>query len=110
MTNTELVVTEEENDASRREAQLVAATIHGGVSVYKRICWQCKKPFVTNSSYYGLCSDWCISDYLYDRGLNWNPEETPEERWPEEEPDAIITSDTLLVLQTWARKILKLTS
>jgi len=107
---TDLIETNEEKEAARREAMLVAATIHGGVSVYKRVCWQCKEPFITNNHLYTLCSDWCLSDYLYDRGVNWDPEAEPGERWPEVEPDAIITSDTLRVLQVWARKILKLTA
>jgi hypothetical protein len=55
-----------------------------------------------------LCSDWCLSDYLYDRGVSWNPEAEPENRWPEGDPEAVISSDTMLVLQVWARKILKL--
>lgn len=107
---TDLIETNEQREASRREAQLVAATIHGGVSVYKKVCWQCKSTFVTNNELYNLCSDWCLSDYLYDRGVSWDPEAEPEERWPDVEPDAIITSDALRVLQVWARKILKLTS
>jgi len=100
--------TPEMNEASRREAQLVAATIHGGITVSRKVCWQCKETFVTNNPLYNLCSDWCLSDYLYDRGINWDPEAEVADRWHGDPPDAIISSDTLLVLKVWARKIMKL--
>jgi hypothetical protein len=107
---TDLIETNEQVEASRREAQLVAHTIHGGIVVYTKTCWQCGTRFTTNSSYYNLCSDWCLSDYLYDRGINWDPEAEVDKRWPGGEADAIISSDTMLVLKVWARKILKLHS
>jgi hypothetical protein len=108
MTMTDLIETNEQHEAARREAQLVAHTLHGGVKVITKTCWQCGTIFYTNNEYFNLCSDWCLSDYLYDRGVNWDPEAEPEDRWPSGESDAIITSDVMLVLQVWARKILKL--
>jgi len=106
---TDLIETTEQHEASRREAQLVAATIHGGgVSLFRKTCWQCGDIFATPNKDFNLCSDWCLSDYLYDRGINWDPEADPEDRWPNGQSDAILGTDTIRVLQAWARKILKL--
>jgi hypothetical protein len=101
------VTTLEEHQAIVREANLVAHTIHGGVSVSAKKCWQCRKDFITNDPNIMLCSDLCLSEYLLDRGIEWDPEATPEERWASN-PAAIINSDTLLVLEAWAKKILTL--
>src|SRR6476660_224375 len=99
------MTTTEQHRARVREANLVAATIHGGVNVYKKNCWQCKKQFLTNEIFVNLCSDDCLSDYLYDRGLDWVPEEDPADRW-QIDPAGIVNSDTIRVLQQWARKVL----
>lgn len=99
------MTTTEERQAIIREANLVAATIHGGINMYKKTCWQCNKQFITNESFISLCSDDCLADYLYDRGLNWVPEADPADRW-EIDPAGIVNSDTIRVLKVWAKKVL----
>lgn len=101
------MTTLEERQAARREANLVASTLIGGVTVYRQGCKQCGKTFVCNEPGMILCSDKCLSAFLYDRGIVWYPEATPEERW-EGDPQAFILPETLTSLKLWAERILQL--
>lgn len=93
---------------ARREANLVAYTLHGGLTVYSPFCYQCGRKFLCNEDYVKWCSDSCLSKYLSDRGLIWFPETTPEGRW-EIEPPGIVHPETLLLLRKWAETILTAT-
>lgn len=100
-----MTATQEEREAIRREAQLVAHTLRGGIVVYEHKCWNCQEQFMSNADYAHLCSDRCLAQFLESYDIIWLPEADPEKRW-DIVPPALISPSTLRRLRTWAGKLI----
>lgn len=88
-----------------KEAELVLYSLEHVHSVMTVKCKKCNEEFQTNYYYNKYCSENCLKEALSDRGLEWNPERSPEERW-QGKPPGVIEVTTLRRLRKWAEAIL----
>lgn len=75
-----------ENESKSREAEAVIAFVENPNGFKERDCNNCGKQFAVNRANVAYCSDHCRKVALESKGLRWNPEKTPEERWGVNEP------------------------
>lgn len=91
-----------------KEAELVLLTLENPRSVETIKCWNCDQLFQTDYHYNRHCSDSCLKESLLKKGLDWNPDKQPEDRW-QGVPPGVVRPETLSKLHDWAIRILDTT-
>lgn len=88
-----------------QEAQAVMYSLDHPHFMMTTECKECKVKFQTCYRYNKYCSEECLREALRKRGLGWNPDKLPEERW-QGIPPANLSPTALLSLREWAKQIL----
>lgn len=100
----------------RPEAESVMRSLHKPHAYIMKKCKRCNEPFQTNFCATSYCSDTCLAADMHDLGFTYDPYE--KHRWESSmysstsgilyryEPPEFIPSETLDILEFWARKFL----
>lgn len=91
---------DEKNQISR-EAEAVIAYVENPKGFREQECNNCGRLFAVNLGHVAFCSDHCRKVTLESKGIYWNPNKRPEERWGTVPlvvpPEAMDTAKTALV-------------
>jgi hypothetical protein len=96
-----------EKDDFSREADGMLMSLRYPKHLGARKCDWCQLPFMTNYRSVGCCSNYCRrQDLKRAIGIDWNYQDSGKPVWGEYEPPLVISAESVVKIEAWARKFL----